>query len=247
MYLFKLNYRGELFIIAKGMRRKNLFILGIIFLLGILFLGIDRSKATVNDNIFDCILKDTNGEIVEYGLITNFQHYWEGEKVCKKILKNLNINQNDYRDTIKNEKIYCIEFDDNNLEGYIQNTRYDNDNIITINIKGKNKANELDKLEEELTGALKDENVRFFKYVKARIDEKDLQKTNKDIITLLKDFRGENIETIKIDHGYSTIAYIKKYNPININGKPIDFNYALCSYNSGNYIIMGTPEILISY
>ena len=66
MYLFKLNYRGELFIIAKGMRRKNLFILGIIFLLGILFLGIDRSKATVNDNIFDCILKDTNGVWFNY-------------------------------------------------------------------------------------------------------------------------------------------------------------------------------------
>lgn len=219
----------------------------IVLLFSALFLVTDNSKTIENEDVFNCILKDINGTVVEYGLTTNFHNGEDGEKVCKEILKKLRISQDHYSNTIKNEKIYCIEFKDSNLDGYVQSTKYDDYNVVTINVKEKNKINELNKLEKEFTEIINDKDIKFFKYVKAQIGEEDLQKTNKRIITLLKNGRGENIETIKLDKGYSTTAYVKKYSPINVNGKPIDFNYALCSYQSGNYIIMGTPEILISY
>ncbi|WP_027623681.1 YwmB family TATA-box binding protein [Clostridium lundense] len=229
------------------MKRKGLLILVIVFLSGTLFLFAGNSKTVKNEDVFNCILKDTNGKVVEYGLTTNFYSKEDGNKVCKEILKKLKVSQDHYRNTIKNGKIYCIEFKDNNLEGYVQSTKYDNYNVVTINVKEKNKINELNRLEEQFTEIINNKDIKFFKYVKAQIDGEDLQKTNKKIIALLKNARGENIETIKLDKGYSTTAYTKKYNPINVNGKPIDFNYALCRYHSGNYIIMGTPEILISY
>lgn len=229
------------------MKRKSLSILVISFLLGVLFFGICKPKAITNDNIFDYILNNIDGNVVEYGLTTNFQHYGEGEKVCKDILKDLKVNQNNYSNTIKNEKIYCIEFKDNNLEGYVQSTKYDGYSIITINLSEKNKINELNKIEKKLITISKNKDIKFFEYVKAQINEKDLKKTNNKVVTLLKNIRGQNIETVKLDNGYSTTAYVKKNSPININGKLIDFNYAVCSYYSGNYIIMGTPEILISY
>jgi hypothetical protein len=58
---------------------------------------------------------------------------------------------------------------------------------------------------------------------------------------------ASNIGTVEIDNGYSTVAYTRKYPVMKNDGKWIDFNYAVCSYSSGNYVIIGTPVIITTY
>jgi len=55
------------------------------------------------------------------------------------------------------------------------------------------------------------------------------------------------IETVSINNGLSTVAYTKEYDEKVTNNKLIDFNYAVCNYSSGRYIIIGTPEIITTY
>ncbi|KAJ48767.1 hypothetical protein BD780_004060 [Clostridium tetanomorphum] len=229
------------------MKIKKIIFLIIAIILGVSFIGRSKGSVTLTGSVFDYILRDTKGEVIEFGLITNFKHQKEGEQACKYVLENLKISPKNYSNILKNKKIYSVEFNNEKLEGYIQSTKYDEYNVLTLNIKEKSRTNELDKLEQKVKKSLGNRDVSFFKYVKAKIDDRDLEKENKKIMTLLRNIGGQEIQTVKLDNGFSTIANINKYTPVNVNGRLVDFNYAVCSYYSGNYIIMGTPEILISY
>jgi hypothetical protein len=90
--------------------------------------------------------------------------------------------------------------------------------------------------------------------LKARIGEnsadesiEDIYEVNEKIIKLLESHSTKNIETVNINNGLSTVAYTKNYDAMVNNNKLIDFNYAVCNYSSGSYIIIGTPEIIITY
>lgn len=228
--------------------RKKVFILSIIIVMVFGYLNKNFSFAKKNIDLFDEILKVTEGITVEYGIRTCIETKKDGESYSLELLKKLNVevfNTN----VIKNDNIYCIEFNNNKISGYIESISYENYNVVTVNVVEKGSENGLSQLKALLEKALEKENkdTKYFQYLKAAIPSNNISKTNEEIVELLKNENAVNIDTIDIDNGYSTVAYTKRYPIMRNNGKYMDFNYAVCSYTSGNYIIIGTPIIITTY
>ncbi len=231
------------------MKKKNIIILSIIFALGIIFLFCDYSLANKNSDLFDDILKNTNSKTVEYGITAVFTTDENGEKLCEDILKKLGFSHKNGESVLKNEKIYCIEFGKNNVNGYIETMKYENHNVITINMVEKDGKNGLKEMKNKLQKCTEDKSVtvKYFDYLKSKISDDNIDGTNNKVLKTLKSRGASNINASKLENGYSVTAYTGKYDVIQSNGKLIDFNYAVCKYSSGNYIILGTPEIIVSY
>lgn len=228
--------------------RKKVFILSFIFIIAVSFFDHNFSFAKKNTDIINEIVVETEASVTEYGVRSCIKTDNDGETFSLEIFRKLNIwglNTN----VVKDKNLFCIEFNNESINGYIENMKYENYNIVTINIIEKGTVNGIAKLRTAIEKALGDysSKAKYYQYLKAEIPNKDISKTNENIKNLLKGYGAVNINTIDIDNGFSTIAYTKRYPVIRNNGKYMDFNYAVCSYSSGNYIIIGTPIIISTY
>ncbi|WPC42097.1 hypothetical protein [Clostridium sp. JS66] len=230
------------------MKKKNVIFLTVFFIIGIVLLISDFSLASKDLDPFNDILQITNSKTVEYGITASFITDKSGEKVCNDILKKMNFIDAKNKSVLKNEKKYCIEFGKNNTNGYIETMKYENHNIITINLVEKSNKNLLNDMKRDLEKCIDDGNVtvKYYQYLKSQVYN-DVDITNNKILKTLKDHGASNITTVALKNGYSSTLYTGLYDAMQSNGKLMDFNYAVCKYNSGNYIIMGTPEILTAY
>lgn len=239
------------------MKRKSIALLCIVLCQIILQINVILSNAQESVNLFEKILLQTKSETVEYGLKTSFKAWEDPKQVCNYLIQNLGFNSSEIKlDNYENEDSYGIDFLSENLKGYIEAVKYNNDNIITINISKIDNENGLESLKNKVSKIIsnKGENIKYFQYLKAKMPEgnsnvgnEDIHAINETIIKILKSYGTKNIETVSINNGLSTIAYTKKYDSKVNNNKLIDFNYAVCDYSSGRYIIIGTPEIITSY
>lgn len=204
--------------------------------------------ASKKPDFFREIVSLTEGKVVEYGVKANFLISEDGENYCLELFKKLNIENADIN-VVKDDKFYSVEFNNNEFKGYIESTSYDNHNVVTLNIVQYDNEYRLLELKNRVSIAVgKDEKeVKYFDYLKAQVNKDSTEKVNSDIAELLKNNNASNIDTIKIDNGYSTVAYTKKYPVMKNNGKLMDLNYAVCSYSSGDYVIIGTPVIITTY
>jgi hypothetical protein len=204
--------------------------------------------ASKKPDFFREIVSLTEGKVVEYGVKANFQISENGEDYCLELLKKLNIENADIN-VVKGDKFYSVEFNNNESKGYIESTSYDNHNVVTLNVVQYDNEYRLLELKNRVSIAVgKDEKeVKYFDYLKAQVNKDSTEKVNRDIAEFLKNNNASNIDTIKIDNGYSTVAYTKKYPVMKNNGKLMDLNYAVCSYSSGDYVIIGTPVIITTY
>jgi hypothetical protein len=239
------------------MKRKSIALLCIVLSLIILQINIRLSNAQEEVNLFDEILLATKSKTVEYGLKTCFETQEEPKGVCNYLIQNLGLNNKEIKiSSSKNEDSYCIEFSGENIQGYIEALKYNNEDVITINISKIGNENGLVLLKNKVSESIghRGEDIKYFQYLKAEMQEnekdveiEDIYDVNERIIKILKSHGTENIETVNINNGLSTIAYTKKYDEKVNNNKLIDFNYAVCNYSSGRYIIIGTPEIITTY
>ncbi|NMM61539.1 hypothetical protein HBE96_02280 [Clostridium sp. P21] len=231
------------------MKKKKVMILIVFLIIGVIFLFSDFSLASNNSDLFNDILKETNSRTVECGITASFITDENGEKVCNDILKKMGYFDTRYKSMLKNEKIYCIEFGKNNVNGYIETMKYENHNIITINLLEKSNSNLLSNMKSDVQKCIGGKNItiKYFQYLKAQVCNNNIDAINKEVLKILRNHGASNINTVALKNGYSTTAYTGIYNAIQINGKLMDFNYAVCKYQSGNYIILGTPEILTTY
>jgi hypothetical protein len=232
---------------GKNMKTK-IFILLIFMMAGLGYFNNGSYLTTKNLDFFREIVTLTEGEIVEYGIKANFEVSENGETYCLELLKKLNIENADIN-VAKGDKLYSIEFSSNEFKGYIESTSYDNHNVVTLNVVQSDNEYRLLELKNRVSVAVgkHEKEVRYFDYLKAQINEDNTQKINSDIAELLKRNNASNIDTIKIDNGYSTVAYTKTYPVMKNNGKSMDLNYAVCNYSSGAYVIIGTPVIITTY
>lgn len=207
------------------------------------------SLTNKKSNLFDDIVKKTNSDIVEYGITAEFTTDENREYICNDILKKLDFEDGYNTIVLKNEEAYCVEFGKNNVNGYIETMHYENHSIVTINIVKKDSNNSLEELKDKLQQCLSDKNatVKYFTYLKSKLPKDNINFINEEIIKLLKEYGSSNINTISLQNGYSTTAYTGKYDSMESNDSKIDFNYAVCKYSSGSYIIIGTPELIITY
>lgn len=229
--------------------RKKIVSLIILTTFGIIVFFTDFSMAKKSTDLFNEILVITNSTTIEYGIASTFKIEENDESITDYILKELGFDHDFNRKELKNKKGYCIEFGDSNINGYIETIRYENHNIVTVNIVKKDNQNNLEDLKNKLQGCLKDKkiNAKYFQYLKAKAESKDIESINNQILTLLKSHRVVNINTVSLENGYSTTAYTKNYDSIQSDSKTIDFNYAVCKYSSGSYVIIGTPELIVTY
>jgi len=236
------------------MKRKGISLLCILLCLIILKINVRFSNAQEKVNLIDEILLQTKSKTVEYGLNTYFETFENPKEICSYLIQNLGLNNSGTNlKQIENEDSYCIEFSGENVKGYIESTKYNNKDVITINISKIGNENGLESLKDMVRNCIgsRGENVKYFQHLKSKISESTafvgIDDINARIINILKSHGTENIETVKINNGLSTIAYTGKYDEKVTNNKLTDFNYAICNYSSGRYIIIGTPEIITTY
>ncbi|MCM8709740.1 YwmB family TATA-box binding protein [Clostridium sp. SYSU_GA19001] len=227
---------------------KKIFILSIILIMGLGYFNTTFSFAKKNVDLFDEIIKITEATPIEYGVRTCIETKKDSETYSLEILRKLNIELSS-TNIIKDNNIYCVEFNNSELNGYVESISYKNYNVVTINIVKKDSKNGLSQLKALFEKALEEEDkeIKYFQYLKAAIPSNNISRTNEEIAELLKRENALNIDTIELENGYSTVAYTKRYPIMKNNGKYMDFNYAVCSYSSGNYIIIGTPIIITTY
>lgn len=110
-----------------------------------------------------------------------------------------------------------------------------NDTMVYFTIINYNEEIAISNLMKELT-KLQGKNIfdiRYFQYIKGKINNID-EKLDK-----IKSLHQINkIDTLNIHNGYVGMAYLKGAQRVNI---------ALNSYDTGNYLIIGTPVIFTTY
>lgn len=239
------------------MKRKIIALLCIMLCLVILQINVRLSNAQEQVNLFDQILLQTKSKTVEYGLKTCFNTQEDAKEVCNYLIQSLGLNNSEIKlNNYENKDSYSIEFSSENVQGYIEALKYNDEDVITININKIGNKNGLEALKDEVSRNIgyRGENIKYFQYLKAKMLEssanvgnEDIYGVNERIIKILKSYGTKNIETVSINNGLSTIAYTQKYGEKLNNNKLVDFNYAICNYSSGRYIIIGTPEIITTY
>lgn len=231
------------------MNKKIRVLVLLLLMINLLFINSSAYSQNNNIDVFENILDKTNSQIEEFGVKISFEIDGNGEEACVNILKNMGIYEKASVNMMKNNEMYCLEFNNNDAAGYIENINFDNHNVITVNISKKNNTNGLKELKKKIEDATKNrsKNKKVFQYVKAKLPYSDILNVNNDVVKILRKAKAENIDTVKINNGYSTVAYTKSYEPMKNNGKLMDFNFAVCRYSSGNYLIIGTPVITTNY
>lgn len=229
---------------------KKIIIILIIIIINLGYFNKNFSLAKKNTDLFNGIIDITQATIVENALKANFEIEGDGESYCLDLFKKMQIDNADVN-VVRDNNIYSLEFKKNGLNGYIESIDLDNHNVVTLNLvidddDNENKISELKDLISTAVG--KDEKyIQYFQYLKAKLPNDNLEKTNENIVSFLKDQDAINIDTTMISNGYSTVAFTRKYLQMKNNGKLMDFNFAVCSYSSGNYVIIGTPIIFTTY
>ncbi len=206
------------------------------------------SLAAKEEDYFKEIIEVTEGQVSEFGVKASFEILEDKETYCLELLRKLQIDGADIN-IAKDDRFYSVEFNNNRIKGYIESISYDNHNVVTLNVVQYDNVYRLSELKDRVANAIGNhiKEVKYFDYLKAKINSGDKAKVNNKIIELLKENNASNIDTVEIDNGYSTVAYTKRYMMMKNNGKRIDLNYAVCSYNSGDYVIIGTPVIITTY
>ncbi|WP_294350724.1 hypothetical protein [uncultured Clostridium sp.] len=101
-----------------------------------------------------------------------------------------------------------------------------------INYSSEKKISKLMKeLTELQTKYAKD--IRYFQYIKGKINNKN---TAIDKIKKIQEMK--NINTLDIHNGYVGTANL-------YNGERV--NFSVCTYNTGSYLVIGTPVIFTTY
>lgn len=208
----------------------------------------ERILADSHISIFDKAIKLSEGIPVETTVKVKFKADNLDERYYTNMLNKLNIGSFKANE-VKNIQGNCLEFNNNIASGYIESMRYDNYNLVTILISVKSTNNLLEELRNKVTEAVgRDiEFIEYFQNIRAKIAIDDLSKINKDLTLLLKGLGVMDIQTVKLQNGYSSVAKTKSYIYKEDSTRGLDFNFALCNYASGNYIILGTPIIITSY
>ena len=164
-----------------------------------------------------------NGVRVHYELPKDLNEY----ENIKNILLELGNNLNEKEDSIayKDETIKIFaSFFYNEDTSFIQ--------IDFINTKKEFTTNEIQNKIEKMINR-KAKKIKYFSYIKLKIKEENKNYNNEIINNNLKDKEMINIENGKVGR-----AFLKDNTRVNLG---------YVKYNTGEYIIIGTPVIFVTY
>ena len=211
----------------------------------------DVSYASRQNDLFTQILSDTKSQVEEYGVKVSFKVDNNNEKQCVDILEKLGVMDNEgiNVDVLKNNYQYSIEFRSKESSGYIELNNENGENFITIYIKENKSVNNLPELRYKVETAIgeKAKDNKYFQFVKAKTELTSDTEIRNTIVNELKGRDAKGIDTIKLDRATSITALTGEYEPMKVGNTFVDINCAICSYDSGRYVIIGTPVIMESY
>lgn len=232
--------------------KKVVGILYFIFMIFCISIGIDLTYAKSNNNLIDDILKGVSGNTIECGVRYVIQPDSNGREIYTNIVRDL--KETELTECyFKNENEDTVELSGTHLgkpsKGFIKYFKSGSKEYITINILENTERNNLNELNKSFmkTFSKYSSNVKSYAFVKAELKEKDIENVNNEVLIKIRANGGSDISTVKINNGFSTTAYTGKYNSEYVGKRLVDFNVAVCSYSSGNYIVIGTPIIISSY
>ncbi|WMJ79667.1 YwmB family TATA-box binding protein [Clostridium sp. MB40-C1] len=231
---------------------KNTKVSIIIFIFLSVILNHKISYGYKNLDLFSCILDESKGCVEECGVKTHFKTYKNGQELHNDFITQISKEYKNYSEKISRDKgNIIIRFQDEHSEGHIEFNNDSEEKNVSLQIIQKNHQNNTQDLKdkiEKLTSHMTKEKTLWWIYLKAKLNDKDnISCINEKIVNHLESEGITALSTIKIQNGYSSSAYTGKYKPIKNGDKLIDFNFAVCKYSSGNYIIIGTPEIFVPY
>lgn len=216
----------------------------------ILFVNNELVYASIRNIFFHELLVSTDSTIIEYGLKLSFNTDNNDKVQCFEMLRSLDISEADYKIEIsQNETSFCIDFQSENRYGQLVSYYNDLNGKISLEIIEKGDKLALQQLEHKLRQKLNinNQDITIFKYLKAKSNIESIDDINKIVIKELTKINAKHIESIGLGNGFSITALTGNYEKIKSGYTYIDFNSAICSYDSGNYLIIGTPIIMKSY
>ncbi|MDP4089926.1 MAG: YwmB family TATA-box binding protein, partial [Bacillota bacterium] len=221
------------------------------FFISIIFVYIN-STVSYASNYFELstkLLEKTADRILEYGIRYEFSCTENGENTCVEIFHGLYPNSSDVSSMIyKNNDQYSVQFDIDASKGSIEYLKEPEGRIV-VNIAESKSIKQLEELRtkiDEITKA-KSRGALCYMYIKASLKTKDLSAAKETVKGILRKGGASNIKDITISGGYSITAFTGNGTPMKVGNELVDINCAVCSYSSGNYIIIGMPIISTSY
>lgn len=183
--------------------------------------------------------------VVEKGERITFKINNESNEEIKGIIYEAFENSSE-KVIIKNEKSNYFDIESKNIKGYLEK---DVNNVI-IYIKTENNKISISQLEDEICKAVQGRgyDVQSYQYLKVKSKE-NFNETREQMLALLKNKGAENIKEISLEKNnrISVSANSHSFQSTKILGASVDVNIAITNYNTGCYIIIGTPIIPIIY
>ncbi|MDS0528333.1 hypothetical protein NNC19_21840 [Clostridium sp. SHJSY1] len=184
-------------------------------------MGINKLESRINEV----------SEFSESGVMVRYETNDSKEKELNSIKEN--ISKRYLNDCNSSENEVGIRTSTYNIQAYTWN---DNDKtFVELKIINYSKQNSLSNLMKELT-ELQTKNIfdiRYFQYIKGKVNNIDETLDNVKNIQEIT-----NINTLAIHNGYVGTANI-------YNGERV--NFAVSTYDTGSYLIIGTPVIFATY
>jgi hypothetical protein len=212
------------------------FSIVIFILLSFLNIGAISNEASNAKNSFSILEKNVTNisEFQENGAKLQYKTSDSIEKEIFRIKEYLNYNINgSYREINKNQFEIINENFNTNIKMWSED-KYTYVEITLINKDAKYTTEDLKNILQKLENK-KSENKQYFFYYEGKEREPD---NNYYINKLANENNIQKINLLNINNGYTGTGYLS-------NGDKI--NFALTKYNTGSYIIIGTPIIFATY
>ncbi|MDT8715582.1 hypothetical protein IAI10_02780 [Clostridium sp. 19966] len=215
----------------------------LIFLLSIIFIYINhQSVYALNNNNVDLeILQEMGGSVQEYGIrvvVTKCEK--NQDEVIEKFERTLGMK----KEIKSNDGIININFQFTN--GYIEFTK-ENQGTVIMDITERKSYNDMTKLKSTLECEFKKFDFKIYYYIKAEIDNNDINKYKDEAENIIKKYALEDVNVEKLSSGYFLSANLGSNMGIKSGNKIIDFNCDIFKYSSGTYLIIGVPINYINF
>lgn len=190
------------------------------------------AKSISNSNILNSISYEMNDKVdfIEKGVKVTYKSNLKKEEEIEKVKRILEEKTNVI--VVSNDAINIwTGFSNIKADFYSSNDVTIVDLSIVSNSKGCSISELMKKLTELQSKSVYD--IRYFQYIKGKINNID-----ETILEINQLPEIKNIDTLDIHNGYVGEAKFSNEEKVNI---------ALNSYDTGNYLIIGTPVIFTTY
>lgn len=214
---------------------KKLFKVIPILILFLLIIQVMPIKYSENFNDFFYLEKNiiNKSELIQNGIRLEYKSK-KNLKDEMKIIKD-NLKKNNYKNIIEKDNNIFIKDKHKDIEIYL----WEDEDITNVQISYINNDKNVTILElnqqVKKIQSITMKNIKYFNFIKVKI----IRENKQDILDIIKkSMKTDTLEVLNIDNGTIAKGFLK-------DGSKI--NFANVTYDTGEYLILGTPVIFITY